>query len=433
MDLRSFNIALEGWGFIFCLTTAFIIFISSKKRGKKENLLIAMMLVGMLLLFSDGIASVFRGDIRTTGCIIVVVANFMAYLSSYALLWLFTSYLINRIDAEGSRLIRFWMITIHILCAIAVVFLIISQFNHMYYYFDDAHLYTRGSWFWLSQVFGIIGTLGNMVLLLIHRNKIERGERIALFSYILLPSVAMIIQLFFYGIALLNLSIAIALLWMYVALHMENTRLQIHQAEMLARQQQQMNEIQIKVVLSQIQPHFLYNTLNSIYYLCGKEPETAQKAVSQFSEYLRGNLDSLKINEPIPFEVEMRHIKNYLSLEKMRFGEKLNIVYDISATNFMLPALSLQPIVENAVKHGVGKRRDGGTVTIRTLEKEDAFVVLVIDDGVGFNAAEKKNDERTHIGIENVRQRLWSMSKGKLIIDTKHGCGTRAALVIPKA
>lgn len=242
----------------------------------------------------------------------------------------------------------------------------------------------------------------------------------------------MIIQLFVYGIAFLNLSMTVSLVWMYVAMQIEKTHIQHQQTLMLVEQQEEMNNIRIKMVLSQIQPHFLYNTLNSIYYLCEKAPEKAQKAISQFSDYLRANLDSLKLTEPVPFEMEMRHVKNYLSLEKMRFDEELEIQYDITVSTFSLPALSLQPIVENAVKYGVGKKKGGGTVSIRTWEEEKFFIIQVLDDGVGFDIMEKKEDGRTHIGIENVRQRLKMMSGGELEIKTKRGVGTDAKIRIPK-
>jgi sensor histidine kinase YesM len=186
-------------------------------------------------------------------------------------------------------------------------------------------------------------------------------------------------------------------------------------------------------MLSQIQPHFLYNSLVAIQELCLIDPETASKAVGEFSNYLRGNLDSLSIKRPIPFEHELRHVKAYLSLEKKRFGEKLNINYDISYLCFNIPALTLQPIAENAVQHGVTKREDGGTVTVSVKEAETEAVITVIDDGVGFDRnCASRQDGRLHLGIENVRSRLAFMCNGTLTIQSEPDVGTTAVITVPK-
>lgn len=205
-----------------------------------------------------------------------------------------------------------------------------------------------------------------------------------------------------------------------------------NQEQRFMEQEEELASNRIMIMMSQIQPHFLYNSLNSIYYLCKKDPEAARQAISDFSDYLRGNLESLKRTTPIPFETELEHIKVYLALEKMRFDEELNIVYDIETTAFSVPALTVQPLVENAVKHGVGKALNGGTVTIKTKEYQEYFEVRICDDGVGYNQKAMKEDGKTHIGIENVRKRLWKMSRATLEIVGEEGKGTTAVIRLPK-
>ena len=126
-------------------------------------------------------------------------------------------------------------------------------------------------------------------------------------------------------------------------------------------------------MVSQIRPHFMYNALSSIAILCKLNPETAYDATITFSDYLRGNMDSLKQTAPVPFTQELEHLKKYLYIEKLRFADKLNIEYNIQVTDFVLPLLSVQPLVENAVKHGVGMKKKGGTVTISTRETDNAY------------------------------------------------------------
>ncbi|MGN1416951.1 MAG: sensor histidine kinase [Oscillospiraceae bacterium] len=202
------------------------------------------------------------------------------------------------------------------------------------------------------------------------------------------------------------------------------------QAEVLRAE---LAEKRISIMLSQIQPHFLYNSLNSIYNLCKKDVKQAQKAISDFSYYLRGNMDSLTKNSPIPFYMELKHLKTYLALEKMRFDDTLDIVWDIQTESFMIPALTVQPIAENAIKHGICQKEDGGTLKISTRETDDHFEVEVWDDGVGFDVNAVNNDGKSHIGIENVKNRLCRMCGAELTISSEIGKGTSAVIRIPKS
>ena len=176
----------------------------------------------------------------------------------------------------------------------------------------------------------------------------------------------------------------------------------------------------------------MYNALSSIAILCKLNPDTAYTATVTFSDYLRGNMDSLKQTTPVPFTKELEHLKKYLYIEKLRFDDQLNIEYDIQATDFEIPLLSVQPLAENAVKHGVGMKEDGGTVKISSRETDTAFEVIVEDDGVGFDVNEKKDDGRSHVGMENTKKRLKDMCGGEVIITSEVGVGTTARIVIPK-
>ena len=197
-----------------------------------------------------------------------------------------------------------------------------------------------------------------------------------------------------------------------------------------AKLEKELEDSRIAIMLSQIKPHFLYNVLNTIYHLYRKEPETAQEAVSSFAEYLRCNMLSIEKNEPIPFSEEYRHIQTYLALEQIRFRGKLDVVYDVGVTDFKVPPLTIEPLVENAVKHGVTKRRGGGIVTISTCREDGAVRITVSDNGVGFDPDNYMNDGKPHVGIRNVRDRLCSMMGGSLSITSSKN-GTVAVVIIP--
>ena len=196
--------------------------------------------------------------------------------------------------------------------------------------------------------------------------------------------------------------------------------------------QKELYEAKVAVMTSQIRPHFMYNALTSIAMMCELDPKTAKQATITFAKYLRGNMDSLKQTAPVPFTQELEHLKKYLYIEKLRFDDLLNIEYDIQATDFVLPLLSIQPLVENAVKHGVGMKEDGGTVKISTRETETAYEVVIEDDGVGFDVNEQKDDGRSHVGMENTKKRLHDMCGGEVKIESVVGKGTTAIVILPK-
>ncbi|MDR2596311.1 MAG: histidine kinase [Treponema sp.] len=193
-----------------------------------------------------------------------------------------------------------------------------------------------------------------------------------------------------------------------------------------------LTQSRIYIILSQIQPHFLYNALAVISRLCDKDPAEAKKATINFSNYLRANMNLLESVEPIPFENELNHTIGFLNLAKAMYGEALNVIYDIQTKNFKLPALTMQPIVENAVKHGIGKKEGGGTITISTKETDSGYLVIITDDGVGFEQGKIAENGQQHIGINNVRLRLSVQCGGTLEIKSEIGTGTGVTISIPK-
>jgi sensor histidine kinase YesM len=211
-------------------------------------------------------------------------------------------------------------------------------------------------------------------------------------------------------------------------------RTQHREAIRYEKMQKELYEAQVGVMVSQIQPHFMYNALSSIAMMCTLDGKKAKEATITFAKYLRGNMDSLKQKKPVPFSQELEHLKKYLYIEKMRFEEALNIVYDIETEDFVLPQLSIQPLVENAVKHGVGMKEDGGTVTIATRETDEDFRVIISDDGVGFDTnAPKAEDGRSHVGMENTKRRIADLCGGSVVIESTPGEGTVATVILPKS
>ena len=192
----------------------------------------------------------------------------------------------------------------------------------------------------------------------------------------------------------------------------------------------QLAESRISTMMSQIRPHFIYNTLGSIEQLCKLDPPKAGELVHNFAKYLRGNFGELDNPKPILMSQEMEHVHHYISIENVRFPD-MTFSFEMNSVDFSIPALTIQPIVENAIKHGLMKLQKGGTIRVVSYETDTDYCVSVSDDGVGFDTTVLL-DERKHVGLRNIRERLKVMVNGTLEIESTVGVGTKVLIKIPK-
>ena len=189
-------------------------------------------------------------------------------------------------------------------------------------------------------------------------------------------------------------------------------------------------ESRVSTMMSQIRPHFIYNALGSIEQLCKIDPPKAGELVHSFAKYLRGNFGELDNPKPIRMSQEIEHARYYISIENVRFPD-MTFSFEMNSIDFDIPALTIQPIVENAIKHGLMKLQKGGTIRVVSYETDTHYCVSVEDDGVGFDTSVLL-DEREHVGIRNIRGRLAAMVGGTLEIESTIGVGTRVLIKIPK-
>ena len=192
----------------------------------------------------------------------------------------------------------------------------------------------------------------------------------------------------------------------------------------------QLTESRVSTMMSQIRPHFIYNTLGSIEQLCELDPPKAGELVHNFAKYLRGNFGELDNPKPILMSQEMEHVRHYINIENVRFPD-MTFSFEMNSNDFRLPALTIQPIVENAIKHGLMKLSKGGTIKVVSFETDENYCVTVEDDGAGFDTSVLL-DDRKHVGIRNIRGRLKAMVNGKLEIESTVGVGTKVLITIPK-
>jgi sensor histidine kinase YesM len=213
-------------------------------------------------------------------------------------------------------------------------------------------------------------------------------------------------------------------LFYYIWLHLNFVR--EHEDDLMAHQR-------VQIMVSQIQPHFLYNTLSTIQALCHSDPEKAADTVEKFGTYLRQNIDSLNQTELIPFNKELEHTRVYVDIEQIRFPS-ISVRYDIDDVkdvDFDLPALTIQPMVENAIRHGVRSRKHG-EIVVAAHKVDDNYVITIRDNGKGFDTSLLMNQDNSHIGIQNVKERIEDQCKGTFIIESTPGEGTLVTFRIPE-
>ena len=221
-------------------------------------------------------------------------------------------------------------------------------------------------------------------------------------------------------VSFLTIAIVIGSVFYYVWLHLQFVR---------AHEQALQAEQRIQIMMQQIQPHFLYNTLSTIQALCDKDPTKASEITGKFALYLRQNIDSLGQSARIPFKKEMEHTRIYADIEKIRFPN-IRLEEEIRDHAFTLPALTVQPLVENAIRHGV-RIREQGIVKISTRRTDEGHEITIWDNGKGFDPEKSEEPDGTHIGITNVRERIEKMCGGSLVLESRIGEGTKVTICIP--
>jgi two-component system, LytTR family, sensor kinase len=210
-----------------------------------------------------------------------------------------------------------------------------------------------------------------------------------------------------------------------------NTRIE----RKLEEQDRMLMQARVDALISQINPHFLFNTLNTVSSLIRFDPETARTVVLKLSNILRRRLRSQA--HFLSLRQELDFIDDYLSIEVVRFGsDKLRVRKEIDPETLesVIPSMILQPMVENAIRHGIGPKVEGGTITLRTSHPNGRLVVEISDDGVGISPERQREGFESGIGIRNVRERLQVLygDDFKLRVDSQPGQGTSIRIELPE-
>ncbi|MBR1738134.1 MAG: histidine kinase, partial [Firmicutes bacterium] len=410
------QIIIEMWNGIFLIIMMFSLIIGKRSdyQGKTyipfTNELIVFFAALFLYNIFDIIGCIETGDISEAGILTESMATFCYFIVG-AFQTLFFLELIKKQVAEKNgmknlRKLTFFFQLLHIPC---LVLLVMTPFTQALYWYDEQNLYHRGEFYpvwYFTTIISFVFII--MVFLLLHR-KMDRflAKVIALASII--PLIAFICNYAYVSISFNNIFVSITALLIYMLYEKYRTEYAIRNVQELENVKLQLVEANNKTLMLQIQPHFITNSLTALQAKCTPYPEIYE-SISNFSQYLRSNFDALGDTQFITFKKEMRNINAYLALEKCNFGDRLNIETNIEFDDFYIPALTVQPLVENAVRHGVATYDKGGTIWIKTRREDGKIIIEVTDDGSGRSNITMQQKDRKGIGIDNSKARISSMA-----------------------
>lgn len=321
-----------------------------------------------------------------------------------------------------------------VLFAILFLVLVSALFIDGFCYVSPNNRYHRGPLYplFLAPILAI--QLLNLVGTIRRRKQLSRKTFLGLLIAILPITITVLVQMFIDIYPIIDICTILSALVMYSFILSDQIEQDRRHKQEIIRQQQEIARERSSVMVLQMRPHFIYNTLMSIYCLCRSDPQKARQTTMDFANYLRNNFNAVASNSTIPFSKELEHTLAYLSVEQTQFDDMLVVDYDTPFTQFRLPPLTLQPIVENAVKHGMDLDSEPLHIIIRTRHTDSggsgssAAEIIVEDTGNGFDSSD---ESKSHTTLTNIRQRLEMMCGGHMDITPREGGGTVVTVTIP--
>lgn len=349
------------------------------------------------------------------------IDTYFEYLSFSITLPMFTAYLLQTCDEDWRKSLLFKVVIF--LWSIFFILLGVSQFTTFLYYITADNQYIRSDFYLLmiAPMFAI--TFFNLAGVIKRRDKLPRKNLVAF----LLHLIPIMIALFILNLIVLNVVTTVALSLCISTLSLFSIML-YDQIEQYLKQQREIANQRANIMVLQMRPHFIYNAMMSIYYLCAKDAKKAQQVTLDFTNYLRKNFTAIASENTVPFADELEHTRAYLAVEQVQFEDSLFVEYDTPHKNFRLPPLTLQPIVENSIKHGMDPEYAPLKIFIKTRETNSGSEIIVEDNGPGFLPAD---DYEPHTALANIKQRLKMMCGGNLTIRPREGEGTVVTVTIP--
>ncbi len=341
-------------------------------------------------------------------------------VTGYVLRPLIIVLFIGLVDREGRSIKPLWVLVWINTAVYATAF-----FSGLAFHIDKDNHFKRGPLGYCCLVISLI-LLAMLFFISVSNFRLDRRLETAIPIFVAVMIIGGIIGDLIvdtnYYVSFLTATVVSGSLFYYIWLHLQYVR---------SYEQGIRTEQRFRIMMSQIQPHFLFNTLSTIQALCLIDPQKASDTTEKFGTYLRQNLDSLRQPDLIPVEKELEHTRIYSDIEMIRFP-RISVIYDVEDVDFKVPALTIQPLVENAIRHGI-RIRENGIVTVQVLRTESGgHEIIIRDNGKGFDVEAALNADGSHIGLRNVKDRVEQMCGGSLTIDSEPGKGATLTIFIPK-
>ncbi len=356
-----------------------------------------------------------------------VVARALSNIAYFAIVVFFVQYILEYLP-NRDKIPKWINVSVHSVCTVYMIIwfvaIFVRPFSELFMKLSQDGV-VHDEVFAVSQIGAYYIVIVLIAAILNNRNYIKKTDLFAFLSFLLAPVLVSVIRFFYPETNYMAPATFATFILMYCFLHLQKS-------DEIQRQELLLANNRLNTLQNQIRPHFLYNTLNSIYVLCGKDPVAAQNAIGDFAGYMRVNLETLEEDSTIPLEKELDYVDQYLNREKMRFEDSLEIEYDTDFTDIEIPPMTIQILAENAVKHGIEKKEGGGRITIRSRRTAGSDFIMVEDNGAGFDVEEYYKDHSGHVGLENARERLKQLCGASLVLESEKGVGTTVTIIIPR-
>ena len=426
-DLMLMSLTMDFLALLNILIVASAIALD-KRKTMHNDLQILLFCIAALILAFDCLTGLMEGVPD------LAVWNYIAYLAKNLLFLLisllYMRYLFVNIHLSDEKSAFFYTLA-NSITFFALLLMGANFASNILFDIDSGGHVVRGP---LRAVYLLCAHgIGSIALLTVFRYDEDHREKIVAAIILLATWTLYLIDNAFMDLSPVYLIPALILIISFSNNYIYRSEVLSNKEILIAKKNSELSDLKFNAMVTQMQPHFLYNALTAIVNIKGNPPET-REAIIDFASYLRTNLNTINNPHPIPFSKELDHIETYLSLEKLRFKDKLEVVWHINDRRFVIPALTAQTMVENAVRHGVSKRENGGRVIIVSEAVEDGHMIKIIDNGIGYDPnGPAPNDGRSHIGISSARERLKTMCNGTLTVKSTPGVGTTVTIFIPEA
>ncbi len=419
------HVSVEMWGGFFCIIAMIAVFMTRKYDRKAAHSLTLVMLCSIALLTFDALSWFVIGDPKTSQ-LYSGITHFGELAMGMLIMPLVADYVSHIIFLRTRGVRLYWSMVEWIVSFAGVLTLIINVFHPFMYEIDHEGTYIALPWFFaIPAMIVFVGLLMTLSVTMIYIRYLNNLEKIAVIMFLVLPMLSLVLRVFDRSISYINVALVISVMIMFIS-YVANY------SNYMAYREKQLSEEKIRIINNQMQPHFIFNSLALIRYEVLHSPEKAVETINDFSAVMRRTTDFTGENKCITVKQELDLVRHYLNIQKKRFDESIDIVYNVTDTEFDVPPFLIQTVVENSLHHGL---KDGQTedarIVISTEEEGSEHVVTVSDNGTGFDTGALGDDGRKHVGLKNTRERLELMCGGRLEIVSHPGEGTTVRMIIP--